>query len=230
MPIDITCPGCRTRFNVNEKFAGQKGPCPKCKTVIEIPKVEDAVVVHAPEEFGPKNASGVGVLKPIAREETKVTPLMIIGIVCAIFAVLISALMLRGVEEKPTWLLALGALLLAPPSVWAGYTFLRDDELEPHRGRYLVIRVLACSLVYAVLWGVYAWLPSFAFNLQTLEVFHLLLILPPIIAVGAFAAFASLDLDFGTGLIHYGFYLLVTVVLSFIMNLNLLGTPTPPVT
>lgn len=222
MPIDITCPGCRTRFKVSEKFAGQKGPCPKCKTVIQIPGKGEEVVVHAPQEYGPKDASGVAVLKPISREETKVTPIMVVGVISGIFIVLIAALLLRSLEQVPAWVLGLGAFLLAPPLVWSGYAFLRDDELEPHRGRYLAVRVLVCSVVYALLWGVYAYVPKLAFNLDSLQLFHLLFAAPPIMIIGAFAAFASLDLDFGTGLIHYSFYLLVTVTLCFIMGLDLL--------
>ena len=36
--------------------------------------------------------------------------------------------------------LGIGAVLLAPPLVLAGYSFLRDDELEPYSGRALWIR------------------------------------------------------------------------------------------
>lgn len=227
MPIDVTCPGCRTRFKVNEKFAGQKGPCPKCKTVILIPGKDDEVVVHAPEQFGPKNATGQAVLKPISREDTRMSAAMVVGIASGVLLILIVALLLRGLDRIPSWLLGLGAFLLAPPLVWAGYAFLRDDELEPHRGRYLAIRVLICSAVYALLWAAYVYLPR-VFYLDQLEVFHLLFVLPPILIVGAFAAFASLDLDFGTGLIHYSFYLLVTVTLCFLMGLDLLKLPGTP--
>ncbi len=140
MPIDITCTGCRTRFSVSDKFAGKKGPCPKCKTVIQIPEKSDEVVVHAPEEFGPKNASGVGVLKPIARREVKTTPLMWVGIGSGIVLVLVGALLLRGMESVPPFLIGLMAFLLGPPLVLAGYSFLQDDVLEAYRGKSLWIR------------------------------------------------------------------------------------------
>jgi len=118
------------------------------------------------------------------------------------------------------WLGA-GALVLAFPLVFSGYTFLRDDELEPYRGMSLAIRVTICALVYALLWAAYAWLPAYAFNLQHYQVFHLLLIAPPIFIAGATAAFASLDLDFGTGLLHYGMYVLVSGALAMFVGAQL---------
>ena len=39
--------------------------------------------------------------------------------------------------------------LAPPPIAWAGYTFLRDDELEAYRGVNVAIRALACGLVFA---------------------------------------------------------------------------------
>jgi hypothetical protein len=226
MPIHITCPGCRTRFNVSEKFAGKQGPCPKCKTVIKIPAKGEEVIVHAPQEFGPKNAKGVGVLKPIFRQEAQVSPLAIVGIAGGIVLVVVSAFLFRTLDEQSPWLLGLAAALLAPPLVLGGYTFLRDDELEPHRGRPLIARVLVCSAIYALLWGAYAWLPSFALSLDRLELFHLLFIVPPIVLAGGAASAFSLDLDFGTGVVHYALYLLVTIALSFIAGIDLLVSRT----
>ena len=138
---------------------------------------------------------------------------------------LVVALLLRGLEEKSPWILGICTFLLAPPLVLGGYTFLRDDELEPYRGLSLIVRVLICSVLYAALWGAYAWLPSLALNLTHLELFHLLLIVPPIVVAGAFTAVYTLDLEFTDAMVHYAFYLLVTVVLCFMIGINLLGTP-----
>jgi hypothetical protein len=225
MPIDVLCPGCKSRFKVSEKFAGKKGPCPKCKTVITIPAVTEEVVVHAPQEFGPKNAAGVGVLKPITRKETKMSPLVIVGIVSGIITVLVVAAVLRSLGQVSPWVLGLCALVLGPTVALAGYTFLRDDELEPYRGLSLIVRVLICGALYAALWGAYAWLPGLAFNLERLELFHLLLIVPPLFAAGAFVATYSLDLEFTDAMIHYAMYVLVTVVLCLIVGVQLLGPP-----
>jgi predicted Zn finger-like uncharacterized protein len=76
MPIQVVCPSCHARFSVSEKFAGKKGPCPKCKTVIQVPEATEEIKIHAPEqsEAGAKGTGGRHVLKPIERKETKVQP------------------------------------------------------------------------------------------------------------------------------------------------------------
>jgi hypothetical protein len=150
MAIPVVCPGCKKSFNVSDKFAGKQGPCPQCKTIIQVPAKGEEIVVHAPEGFGPKDTKGRAVLKPIARKETKVSPRLTAIILGAIVVVLGVAWMFRSpTGDVPTLLLVFGALALAPPLAWAGYTFLRDDELEPFRGRELWLRVGICSAVYA---------------------------------------------------------------------------------
>ena len=78
MAITVVCQGCHTRFKVSEKFAGRKGPCPKCKIEIYIPKVEERVQIkHEHSEEHVRGASGKLVLEPIAREEFTFKPWMI---------------------------------------------------------------------------------------------------------------------------------------------------------
>ena len=131
MTINIVCPGCKKRWTVNDKFAGQKGPCPSCKTVIDIPKKGDEVVVHAPEEAGPKDSKGRAVLKPILREETKFSVTTAVAIGLAVVVVLGIAVFLRTVKPLPLYVLALGAIGLAPPLVLGGYTFCETASWSP---------------------------------------------------------------------------------------------------
>jgi hypothetical protein len=163
MPIAIICPGCHSRFQVSEKFGGKQGPCPKCKTLINIPKASEQVKIAEPEDYGgAKDTKGRLVLKPIEREETRLTANVGVAIGAACVVTLGLAWMLGHAAARATdpitgaelsrpdvspILLGLAALLLAPPLVLAGYTFLRDDELEPYRGRSLWIRALLCSVV-----------------------------------------------------------------------------------
>src|SRR4029079_18254843 len=136
MPIQVTCPGCLKRFSVADKFAGQKGPCPKCKQVITIPKKEDEIVIHAPDhsEAGAIAADGRNVLKTFKRKDTKFQPLMFTAVIGFVLVALLIALVIRSVGAPETWLKALAALALGPPLAWAGYTFLRDPELEAYNG------------------------------------------------------------------------------------------------
>lgn len=221
MPIPVVCPGCQKRFNVSDKFAGKKGPCPHCKTVIQVPEKIEEVVIHAPEGFGPKDAAGRAVLKQIARKETKVSPLLTAVILVAILIVLAVAWMFRSPKgDVPMLLLVVGAVALAPPLAWAGYTFLRDDELEPYSGKELGLRVLACSAVYALLWGLVALVTGYVLGGDRVEVIHMVFIAPVMIGIGSFGAYVSLDLEFGTAAVHCSLYLLVTVTLRLILGLD----------
>jgi hypothetical protein len=226
MAIQVTCPGCHKRFQVSDKFAGQKGPCPSCKTVIAIPKKEEEAVIHAPQEFGPKDAGGRPTFKPIARTEATFSPVMAGLIGFAVLIVFGLALMLRfrtGPEGPPAFLLAVGAVVLGPAIALGGYSFLRDSELDPYRGQSLWIRVSIVGLVYAVIWGIVGyWIKWYFLELewnQPLETFQLAIVLPAMIAVGAFAAHAALDLDTATAAMHYGFYLLATVLLRLTIGM-----------
>lgn len=272
MPIDVTCTSCKTRFQVSEKFAGKQGPCPKCKTIITVPSKKDEVVIHAPEMSGPKDSKGVLVLKPLARKETRLTPVNIGIIVGSIVLLLVASLVLRITyakdlkmpetarqgakggapktkektppavdktgKEKPNaatdspavgitvppalqFILGLGAVLLAPAIAFAGYTFLRNDELEPYRGTALYVRLLIISAAYPLLWGIYWGL--FAYFSGSFEggppLMALAIVVPLLILGGAFVAHVTLDIEYGTALVHCSMYLTITVLLRLIIGL-----------
>ena len=99
-----------------------------------------------------------------------------------------------------------------------GYTVLRSDELEPYTGKDLAIRVSACGASYAFLWGAYWYI---AYNWGLPQFTQLAYLLPPFVLAGGFAAYASLELDYMIGLLHYGFYLLVTGGLALFIGIDL---------
>ncbi len=77
MPIPVVCPGCKVRFNVSEKFAGKKGPCPKCKVIITIPAAaQPEIKIHEPQEYASagKDQQGRPISKPIPRKNSKSNP------------------------------------------------------------------------------------------------------------------------------------------------------------
>ncbi len=225
MPIQVTCPGCLKRFSVADKFAGQKGPCPNCKKTITIPKKEEEVVIHAPvhSETGAVDATGRNVLKTYKRKDTKFQPLIFTGVIGAVLVALLMALVVRSSGVPELWLKALAAALLGPPLAWAGYTFLRDPELEAYSGMGLVIRSIVCGLVYALLWAVFAFLGDRFFGPDAmkkgLEIFQMIVLIVPIFAAGTLASYASFDLEPGSAFFHCAMYFAVTVLLRLIANL-----------
>ena len=228
MPIQVTCPNpkCLTRFSVADKFAGQKGPCPKCKTTITIPKKEEEVIIHAPEhsEAGAIGVSGQHVLKTFRRKDTKFRPLVFSGVVGCVLIALMIALVVRSAGPPELWLKVLAAVLLGPPLAWAGYTFLRDAELEGYQGTPVMIRSMVCGLVYALLWGVFTFLGERFFGAAAmsrgLEIWQMVVLVIPVFAAGTLAAYASFDLDPGSAFFHCAMYFAVTVLLRLVAGLS----------
>jgi hypothetical protein len=225
MPIQVTCPGCLKRFSVADKFAGKQGPCPNCKKTITIPNKEDEVVIHAPEhsEAGAIGAGGRHVLKTYKRKETKFQPLVFTAVTGAVLVAVLAALVIRSSGPPEMWLKALAAIVLGPPLAWAGYTFLRDAELEAYVGGPLAIRSIACGLVYALLWAVFVFLGGRFFGVDAmhkgLEIWKMIVLVLPIFAAGTLAAYASFDLDPGSAFFHCAMYFAVTIMLRLVAAL-----------
>jgi hypothetical protein len=232
MPIQVTCPSCLKRFQVSEKFAGKSGPCPNCKKTIKIPEKNEEVVIHAPDDGAPKDRTGKSVLKPLERTETQVTRrgmLMAAGSVLTAIGVAVG-LRLTAAEgaEPQIWARVIGAILLAPPLVWAGYTFVRDSELAPYVTTELRNRVLILSAIFAALWLLYAFLPSYLLDLDTAAEMSCLwfgIVFCIMLAAGAFASVATFELEFMSGLAHAGLYLIATLILGVLAGITFAGKP-----
>ena len=227
MAILVVCPGCKKSFNVDDKFAGKTGPCPQCKAKITIPEKQAEVKIHAPDEFGGggKSVTGKLLLKPIARRQTRVKPIMVVLIGGAVIAAIAGALAIRSMAPQGFKLLLLAGaelLLVSPLLAMAAYTFLRDDELEPYRGMQFYIRAIVCALVYIILWGGFIFVKGKAADPATgkLDLPYWLLIAPPFVIVGAMAGKFSFDLETTNGFFHYAFYIAVTMVLGVIAHLT----------
>lgn len=248
MPIPVVCPGCKASFNVSDKFAGKQGPCPKCKTVISIPKPDPAkkpveeVKIGEPEPAaGGKSKTGRPSTKPLLRTDLKLSPVAIGAIVGVILALFVAAYFARGFVMSPYPLTGeqqllpelkgpydsqilrgyvlrgVGLLLVALPIVWAGYQVLRDDELEPYRGRSLYMRIGVCVFVYLLLWGVYAVIPAD----YTSAWYMWLVMAPPLLAVGFAAAYFCFDFDPTSALTHFLSFAVVTLLLGMTAGLTM---------
>ncbi len=228
--IRVTCPGCHTRFNVSDKFAGRQGPCPKCKRPIQIPSASEEVTVHAPTDFGPKGLSGDAVLKPVFRDETNLSPVQIVLIGATIFGLLALAGLVRiGVSDKPQFssiVLLLLSVGVAVPCVLAGYTFLRDQELGALLGQELWIRVGCCSVIYGLLWSSF-----YLANLAMIDDYGtttLLLGVTAMFVLGSVTANLFLGLDLLMGILHFGLYFGCCLALRAVAGFSILPSALEP--
>ncbi len=216
MPIQVVCTGCKSRFSVSDQFAGRTGPCPKCKRPITIPKpAAEAVTIHEPEApVVSSQGTGRVPTAPIASTERPVSRLQFALVGIGAIGCLLGAWLTgsNAPGKAPAWALATAAVALAFPCAAIGYRIARDRELEPYRGRALVIRVAICALVYAALWGVRALVPAE----MTTEMWQWLYVAPIFFGLGALASFATLDLEWGAAVVHFSLYVLVTALLRWL--------------
>jgi hypothetical protein len=208
---------------VSDKFAGKQGPCPKCKGTITIPKSGDQIKIHERAHEGVKDSKGKLILKPIERQQTEVSPIVLVLSLAGTLATILVA-WVAAPDDPATvseLLLGIGAIALAPPLATLGYSFLRNDELEPYRGLAFIVRVAICSAIYALLWGAYYYIPEEmkGFNVEDETMWMAAFVLPPFFVGGAAAAFATLDLDFGSAFFHYSLYALACVLLRMLLGL-----------
>jgi hypothetical protein len=212
MSIIVVCPGCLKSFKVSDKFAGKTGPCPNCKRTLQVPTKESEVKIHAPEEFGGggKTTAGKLITKPIAHINVKLKPVAATILAVSVAGVLVATWVLghKGLLDSVA-IVAAGLLVLSPLLAFAAYEMLRDDELDPYRGRSLYLRSVACGWAYASLWGGFAILSP---HIVTGEVWNWFFVLP-FVAVGALVPMGAFDLEYGDGLFHCGFYLVATLLL-----------------
>lgn len=222
MAIFVVCPGCRTRFTVSDKFAGRSGPCPKCKTVIQIPKLNEQVVIEEPEQFasGGRGISGQLTTKPLARVERMLKPVhtaIALGILILVFGVTLVFGRLEVFNQR-AWLQALGLAAVTIPLAAIGYESLRhQDDLQPLRGRDLAIRSAICGIGYVTVWAGFNWLVA---NFVTEELWTWAIVLPPVFAAGGFIAYAAMELDYSIGILHFTFFAIMAMLLRWAAGLG----------
>jgi hypothetical protein len=118
---------------------------------------------------------------------------------------------------------AVGLVILGLPIVWAGYLVMRDDELEPFRGRSLLVRSLICFVIYLILWGVYALIPADV----TASGYAWLWLAPPFFIVGFVAAFYCFEFDVTSAAFHYIGFVTLTLLLGMTAGLTMPWSDAP---
>ena len=223
MPISVTCPGCLSRFTVSDKYAGKKGPCPKCKKDLIVPDKTQEVVIHAPE-IGPKDSKGVSVLKPLKRAEFKLSKIeIIVGAILTVVSLGLAIFARTGFADPPWLLSAFGVISLAFPLAWVGYSFFHDDELQEYSGQERSTRVGICALVFAVTWGLYWFLAYYMGNktLADVDAVQFAVFLAVMFVIGSLGSLAAMDLEFGQALLHYSMYFAATFLLALLAGVQI---------
>ena len=239
MPINVVCPGCYKRFQVSEQFAGKRGPCPSCQTMIDIPKEE--VKIHAPDEFisGGKTVKGRTILQPLTRLSTDLkTRDMVISLVGLLLVfglvMLFPALGLgRGVLNI---IGIIGLFLVAFPLVYFGQRLLKDgDDLVQSDSTDVLRKCAICAGAYAILSICFEFLSKY----MQADGLFIWVYLVPFALFSMFVAHVVFDLDFSRGLFHYLLFFVPVILLRGLMGLGWVwnaafeitsgpGAPPPP--
>ena len=194
-----------TSFEVGDQFAGQKGPCPKCGHIIEIPKVQ--VVVHAPDEVV-QDGKTTRVGKETRPIEQKRFEFSTKGLLLALLGSLLVFGAAFGVGLAKSAVLSgiVGAVAvfgIAFPIARFGYMLIRDaDDLEKLEGSELAQKSLFAALVFGASWIVFELFVAFLGN-QGLTAALLLI---PVAIVGSFGALIFFDCNFGKALLVYAVF------------------------
>ena len=228
MAIDVTCPGCFKRFQVSDRYAGMKGPCPSCNTIIDIPKTK--LVIAEPDEFesGGKTIKGRAVLKPIDRKVAVISGQeWAIMALCVIGVLGLAMLVGRFHTDIGVWPVRVIALLgtagVAFGTVIFGYILLRSgDELEYYEGPVLYQRAGFCAGAYTLLWVLFEMIVGY---LGAQGSFVLWIYLTPFIVLGVIAAAALFDLDFSIATAHYFIFFFAIVFLRWAIAYGWLWGP-----
>ena len=231
MAITVVCPGCMKRFQVGDRFAGQKGPCPNCNTVINIPKAE--VKVHAPDDFaqGGKTAKGRSLLKPIERINADFDPMRAAWITGGTLGVVFLAWLIGrtglsvGVRDVIGFI---GLLLIGFPLALFGYYVTRDrEELFVLTGMDLYQKAAICAGAYAVLWIFFETLVWYTSANAGDNTVFLWIYFAVTVAFAMFAAHAIFDISSGQAMFHALVFFVSVLLLRGLMDLGWLWESSP---
>ncbi len=211
MAIRVICPGCMTSFEVDDRFAGKKGPCPKCGHIIEIPK--EKIVIHGSDDVtsNGKTKPGRGQdARPILQRRFVYTGKQVFwGVMGSLGA--IAAAFLVGAAGSAMFSAIVGAIavfLIAFPISEVGYMFIRDEnDLEIFLGNERHIRAAKAAAVFGASWLVFEAFVHFLGGTGLMSCVYLLVIG----AIGAIGALIFFDCNYGKALLVYSMFAIAAI-------------------
>ncbi len=229
MAINVICPGCMKRFKVSDRFAGQKGPCPNCNTVINIPKA--SVKIHGADDFesGGRSATGKLLLKPISRLVEDFNPVHAgIAVAGVAFVFLLATLLGRLTLSMGTRdvLGVLGLIAIAFPISFFGYQVLRNrEELFVMTGLDLYKMAGMAAGIYVILWFLFEVILWYTGASEWSVWIYFI----PVACLGMLAAHAILDINVGNAMLHHLIFAVSVIFLRGLMGLGWLWQATDPI-
>lgn len=204
-----------TSFEVDDRFAGKKGPCPKCGHIIEIPK--EKLVIHAPDSIidGSKTRKTTGHdARPILQERFTFTGGQV-ALWCVGAAAFLAISYLAGLAHNGWVSLGVGAilaLLIAFPIADFGYMITRDDnDLDEEMFKDVGERrrrSFYASLVFVASWFVFEGFVYFLGGTGLVSCCYLVVIA----MIGAIGAVVFFDCNYGKALLIYMMFAVAAVV------------------
>ena len=204
-----------TQFEVSDRFAGKKGPCPKCGHIIEIPKVN--VTIVSPDELvvDGKKVQNPDHVRPIEQKSYSFTASAVIVNLAVLTAVLAVALVFHFVHA-PFLAVPVGialVLAVAYPLMKYGYMTFRDpNDLEIFLGGQLGKKSILGAAVLLALWLVYE-LVLLYMNPGGMALAYLI----PVAVFAAFVPVVIFDMDFSDSLAVAVVFLLAVILLRGLM-------------
>ncbi len=221
MAIDVICPGCHKRFQVSEQFAGKKGPCPGCKTIIEIPKLEDVVVIH---EKQTTRGGAPAKLDSIKRTKTTANKFelfaSLVSLTLGLAVAIAGTFVIPDDSNAPGILISgLAGSFFGIGTSLLGYIVLRNPELEIVNDRKTILKVAGIGLLYAVLWRIQVMITNETLTLEDGLILPGVLVLAiALTVVASFLSMLLLEFEFAQGLIHTSLFIGSLVVYSLILG------------
>lgn len=220
MAIDVICPGCHKRFQVSDQFAGQKGPCPGCKTIIQIPKLEDVVVVHERETT---SSGAPAKLNSIRRQHTTAGKSELLCASGALLAGLLSTILVRFLSEPepdPGFFttLLIGSLLGSSTSL-LGNIVLRGQDNGSNYGRKTIVRACLVGVIYTVIWRLLVLLSDGLLVEDGSVILPAVIILAiALTAISTFLPMFVFDFEYQQGLVHVALFISSLAIYSLVLG------------
>ena len=217
MSLHVICPGCLKRFQVGVRFAGKKGPCPNCGTIIEIPK-ESVNIQGADDPESAQKEKQKAALRPISHLDLEFDPIQARNYALSVLGVLVLTFLIGCIPMYAAFRSLLGIVglcLVVFPLVLFGYETLRDrEQIFAFSGEELYRRAGIVSAGYVILWLIFECVLSATHA----DMFVSWLYLSAFAVLGTLLAHPLLDMKIRDAFLHYCLFGFSVVVLRFLFG------------